>query len=436
MSTTPPDGKPLRLDEILGRLPETPALGPMVDRLIGSSLPDPSRSWAASEELGTTGGRLVDLQAVEASVGELVEAEAQRLGRQFGRVAALARAFSTGAFGAAIHVLLEESGDLEAAGRAGEAGAWADAAVRIGLEIGAPRTAEALRRLARCARAEGRLSEAASGYEEAFRRARDLGRTEDAVVAATGRGNVAVDRGRWSVAERWYHRALGLLEAAEPDGDTATVDGLRWRLFQNLGITSRELGALDDSATWYERAESESDGLDDVAARIEVQNGIGQLELARGDVRSAEVRFRRALVVLGEHRAGADPVRVAVSVNLGAALLRQGRSLEAGDVARAAEAEALRGGFLGRLPEVYRLLARVAHVRGAADAFVFLDRALELVRTRGLPALEEASTLEAYAELRSATGETAVADEAREQAKQIRQALDALPPESTEKPDE
>ncbi len=242
MSTTPPDGKPPRLDEILGRLPETPALGPMVDRLIGSSLPDPSRSWAASEELGTTGGRLVDLQAVEASVGELVEAEAQRLGRQFGRVAALARAFSTGAFGAAIHVLLEESGDLEAAGRAGEAGAWADAAVRIGLEIGAPRTAEALRRLARCARAEGRLSEAASGYEEAFRRARDLGRTEDAVVAATGRGNVAVDRGRWSVAERWYHRALGLLDAAEPDGDTATLDEPRDHV--SRARRSRRLGHL------------------------------------------------------------------------------------------------------------------------------------------------------------------------------------------------
>jgi tetratricopeptide (TPR) repeat protein len=239
---------------------------------------------------------------------------------------------------------------------------------------------------------------------------------------------VAVDRGRWAEAEEWYLRALELLDGGGPDGlSPEAARPLRWRLFQNLGITARERGVLDESDRWYRRAEEESMGLGDPAATVEVENGRGQLELARGRPRAAEVRFRAALEALTTPRA--DAVRVAVRANLGEALLRQGRALEAGVVAREAEAEAIQGRHLGRLPEVYRLLGRVARARGEAEAFVFVERALELVREAGLPPFEEALSLLAYAELREEQGEMDMAREAREGARVILDQLDVTRPE-------
>lgn len=419
----PPE--PIRVDEVLARLPDDPALRPVVDRLIAHSSVDETRSWATSGLLGTTGSRLVDIDALETGLSEVVAAEARRMERRAGVVVAIARAMAERALARAVGLMLDEAGALETEGRADEAFTWAEAAGRLGREIGDTRTAEAIRRAARAARASGRLSEAASAYEEGFTRAVDLGLIRDAVIAATGRGNVAVDRGRWSAAEGWYRRALELLDddsaSLAPDEDA----GLRWRLCQNLGITARERGALPEAAAWYDRAEIESRDLRDEAITIEIQNGLGQLDLARGDARRAEVRFRNALEVLRRSRPEADPVRVAITVNLGEALLEQGRDVEAGRVGREAEAEAVRGSFPGRLPEVYRLLARVAAAGGEHDAFVFLDRALHLVRTHGLPRLEEAWTLLAYAELRGKDGEPDLADGARREARQILEALDA-----------
>lgn len=408
----------------------------MVDHLIGSSLPDPARAWASSGELGTAGARIVDVEAVDRGVPALVEREARRLARQFERVAAVSRALADDAPEDAIERMLEESGALEDEGRSSEASAWAEAAGRLGLDIGSERTAEALRRAARCARAEGRLADAAERYVDAFGRARDRGRVEDAVIAATGRGNVAVDRGRWSEAELWYQRGLDLLSRSDTRIADAAAVALRWRLFQNLGITARERGALDDSAAWYVRAEAASMELRDPAADVEVQNGIGQLELARGEARRAEVRFRRALDALDVPGSGPDPVRVAIRVNLGEALLAQGRNLEAGDEGREAEAEAIAGPYLGRLPEVYRLLARAAHARGEEEAFVLLERALGLVRTQALPPMEEARTLMAYAELRAERGETDLAAGAREEANRILRTLEATAPEPMEDGDD
>jgi hypothetical protein len=97
--------------------------------------------------------------------------------------------------------------------------------------------------------------------------------------------------------------------------------------------------------------------------------------------------------------------RLAIMVNLGEALLLQGRSLEAGEKAREAEAEALAGSVTHRLPEVYRLLARVAHERGEGEAFVLLERSLQLIGERGLPDYEAAVTRQALGELRLAQGE-------------------------------
>jgi tetratricopeptide (TPR) repeat protein len=410
-------GEPLRLERLLGVLPDSEALRPLEDLLIRGSVPDPTRRWTASGELGTAGARLVDPDAFEEGARAWVAAETERLERRARRVVALTRALAAGEQGEVIAQLLDESGSLERDGAAAEAGRWAEAAYRLAHERGHPRAAEALRRAARCARSVGDLGRATAGYEQAWVRARDEGHRVDAVIAATGRGNVAVDRGQWTEAEHWYALALGLL--GDPDGEPVPSDeasGLRWRIFQNLGITHRERGALEEAETWYRRAEREAAAQDDRDADVEIENGRGQLDLARGSARSAELRFRRALDALSED--GSSSIRVAIRSNLAQALLAQGRALEAGSVAREAEAEALRGA-LGRLPEVYRVLARIVEARGEAEAFVFLDRALDVVRTVGLPPHEEALTLLEYAGLREREGEAEAALEARTRAERI-----------------
>jgi len=225
-----------------------------------------------------------------------------------------------------------------------------------------------------------------------------------------------VETWRWTSAGG-SRRRCALLDDAARGLPEPEARGLRWRIHQNLGITHRERGALDESELWYRRAEEASSGLDDPSAVIEIRNGRGQLALARGAAREAELHFRKSLAAL--EGAAANEVRVAVRANLAESLLRQGRVLDAGEAAREAEAEGIRGGHFHRLPEVYRVLARVARARGVPEAFVFLDRALELVREQGLPRLQEARTLSEYADLREAEGEVEAARDARVRAQGI-----------------
>lgn len=419
---------PLRLERLLAVLPDAPELRPFVEELFATSRADRERRWAASGELGTAGSRLVDVRAFEVRARAWIDAEQGRLERRLRQIGVLSDALERSDPDTVVSSLLDESEALEGEGRSREAGRWADAAFRVALDTGHPRTAEALRRSARCARSVGDLATSARSYEEAFVRAQDAARWVDAVVAATGRGNVAVDQGRWREAEAWYERALGILDAGDPQRVPA-ADGraLRWRVFQNLGITHRERGTLDDAERWYARAEAEAAGLDDPAAAVEIENGRGQLDLARGAVRSAELRFRRAIAAIQGDLSG--EIRVVIRTNLGEALLLQGNTLDAASVVREAEAEALRGLHLRRLPPVYRLLARIAHSRGEAEAFVFVDRALEIVRDSELPALERALTLVVYADLREVAGETEAAADARASADRIFEDLNVARPE-------
>lgn len=413
---------PLRLERLLDVLPDSRDLRPLVEELFASSRPDPERRWTGSGELGTAGGRLVDLGAFEDRARAWVEAEHLRLERRADAVTEVIAALQRGDSDGVVAALLDESGALEAEGHSTDAEHWASAAYGIGREAGHLRTAEALRRKARCARAKGALDASARAYEEAFVRATDFGCTRDAIVAATGRGNVAIDRGRWMEAESWYGRALAILDRDdEPLLSTQEIRALRWRVYQNFGITHRERGLLTEAESWYGKAEKEAAGLDDPAADIEIQNGRGQLDLARGAPRAAELRFRKAIEAIESGMA--HEVRVAIRTNLGEALLERGHTLDAAATLREAEAEALRGHHLGRLPAVYRLLARVAHERGEEQAFVLVDRALEIVRSAELPLLEEALTLQVYAELREAQGEPDAATEARERANRIFEGL-------------
>ena len=408
---------PLRLARLLDVLPRTAAIRPLTAGLLASSRVDETRRWSASGELGTTGGRIVDTRGFRAAADAWVEEAQARLRRQVDAVARVSVGLEAGDGSEVVAALLDHSAALERDGVPLEAEAWADAAFGAALSFGVPRVAEARRRAARCARSQGALGRARTGYEDAWRRALDAGQWEDVVVAATGRGNVAVDLGRWEEAEAWYQRGLEALGRRDHGLDELVERGLRWRVCQNLGITHRERGDLAGAASWYALAEEASRGLDDDSAVIEIGNGRGQLYLARGDLAAAEASFRAALSVMTDP--APDAIRVAVRTNLAEALLLRGHTLEAGMVAREAEEEAIRGAHVSRLPGVYRILARVVAERGEGEAFVLVDRALEIIRDAGLPPLQEALTLRTWADLREAEGEHDLASQARARAGEL-----------------
>ena len=396
-STDSPSPATVRVSELLGIFPRTLDLRPFLDLLITSSTADPDRRWTGSGALGTVGDRLVEAAEVTTATPHLGEEQARRLASLFRRAAGIVEGAARGAWEEVIEGLMEQGAAEEEWGRAKDAEQWYLAAFAVARDRGSLRAPQALRLAARSARQTGDVAVAAARYEQAWKDAGTLGRDEDRVVAAMGRGNVETDRGAWAEARTWYERALELIGAEGPPRRE------RWQAFQNLAIVARRSGDLPAARGHLERARSEGDRLADPDAEVEVENGWGQLLLAEGDARGAELHFVAALSA-----ARTSVARVAIGVNLGEALLRQGRSLEAGEMAREAEAAALAGGVTVRLPEVYRLLAQVAWDRKEGEAFVILDRALALIRERELPSFEEAQTREALGILRLEEGHPAL----------------------------
>jgi hypothetical protein len=140
--------------------------------------------------------------------------------------------------------------------------------------------------------------------------------------------------------------------------------------------------------------------------------------MALGDFSAAEAHLRRALDAATHTRA-----RVTIRLNLAETLLARDRTLDAAEQGRTAEQEAIRAGLVSKLPEVYRILGRIASADHEPDAFVLFERALELIRERGLPSVEEAMTLQAYAEHEARNGVHEVARSLRQEAVERFEAL-------------
>jgi tetratricopeptide (TPR) repeat protein len=390
----------LTLDEVRDALPELDELRPVLDHLLAHSEPDRARMWSGSGELGTVGSRLADPADLGASVEELAAAEARRLVTLYQAAARALSALAAEDRGAAAEALLDAAAAEERRERPERAEAYAAAAHRIARSERDPGPAAlALRRWARAARAQGRLPDALERYERSHEIALALRDHRGAAEAAIGAGNVLEEQGRWPEAAGWYRDALRALD----DLDEPAQE--RWHALLNLHIVARSRGALDESVPWLEAAERAS-STDPEGARPFLQNAAGQLLMAQGVVAEAEVRFRTALDVATGARA-----RVTIRLNLAECLLAQGRALDAAEHGREAEREAIRASLVPKLPEVYRLLGRIASSEGNVDAFVLFERALEIIRERALPPLEEALTLQAYAECEASRGE---ADAARQ----------------------
>ncbi|HUG36673.1 MAG TPA: hypothetical protein VML54_06970 [Candidatus Limnocylindrales bacterium] len=399
----------LTLDEAREALPELEELRPLFDHLLARSEPDEARAWSGSGRLGTVGSRLVPEGAVsESAVEDVAAAEAAGLAELYGCTARALSALASGDPPGAAEALLQAAALEERRDRPERAAAYASAAHRAVRDERDQRPAAlALRRWARASRALGDLNGALGRYARSHETAQAMADRRGAAEAAIGAGNVLEEQGQWAEAARWYKAALAELDAV---GEPAAE---RWQALLNLHIVARSSGAVDESVELLEHATNVAAEIDSEVAAPFLENAWGQLLMAQGSFPEAERRLRAAL-----DKAEGARARVTVRLNLAEALLAQGRSLDAAEHTREAEREAIRAGLVTKLPEAYRLLGRIASADGDADAFVLFERALEIIRQRGLPGLEEALTLQAYAESEARRGESESArllqDEAHE----------------------
>jgi len=377
---------PLHLDQLRDLLPDLGELRPLWEGLAERSSPDPDRVWSGSGDLGTLGSRLLDLTEVGEVAKDAAEAESARLARLYEGVAVALQKVEEGNRPEAAAAFLDAAAEQEGAERHDRAEALALAAFEVVRDLRDQTPAAlALRRAARAARSRGDLVRAATRYRRAHDLARDSFDPSGAAESAVGMGNVLEQQGAWAEAEGWYRRALASLE----DVEGATPE--RWHASLNIHITLRSRGRLEESVEWLERAEAHARILEDPDAEVYLANARGQLEMARGDFARAEEHLSRALA-----EADGALVAVVVQLNLAEVLLAQNRILEATEEAREAERRAVVRGVFTRLPEVYRLLGRIAARDGNPEAFVFFERALALVEEHDLPTLEKAMTLQAY----------------------------------------
>jgi tetratricopeptide (TPR) repeat protein len=175
---------------------------------------------------------------------------------------------------------------------------------------------------------------------------------------------------------------------------------------------------MDESVEPLDEAERVAVALGDEGAVQFIENARGQFAMARGEYDEAERHLRTAVSASSRGRA-----RVTIRLNLAETLLATGRRLDAAEEARRAEQEAIETAVADRLPEVYRLLGRIAALEGNADAFVLFERALQMIDEAGLPRVERARTLQSYAEAERHLGDPENADRLQSEADQTYDAL-------------
>ena len=386
---------PLTFDDVRRLLPELDELRPVLDHLLAGSIPDDKHRWAGSGDVETSGARLVEPDALSGAARTLADREHEHTTLLYEAVIDAIRHISRGDDGGATRAFLEAARLEEERDRPERAARYAEAAYQIAQEGGdQPTGGLALRRRARAYRTLGRLTEAERDYRRAHETANAVGDPRGSSEAAIGVGNVLQDEGRWDEAQAWYQTALATLD----DHGLETAE--RWQALLNLHVVLRSKGSVDESLRPLREAESVAAGLDDGGAIQFLENARGQWHMVQGEFAEAERCLRAAIDA--STGAGAE---VTIRLNLAETLLADDRPLEAAEEARRAEREALVARLPQKLPEVYRILGRIAASEGNPDAFVLFERALEIIATQHLPELEEAVTLQAYAYAVARSGE-------------------------------
>lgn len=407
------DMKRLTVDGLRSVLPPLDELRPLVDHLLACSSADPARAWSGSGELGTAGDRIVDAESLEDAAEKLATDEHRHLQAVYRHAAQAIAALERGDQAEAAERLLDAAALEESRDDARRAAEYADAAHGLAREAGHPGlTSLALRRRARHRRAMGLFDQAARDYAQALLFAEAAGDTRGVAEATIGVGNVLEEQGHWDQAADRYREALAALEGADPPVPE------QWHALLNLHVSLRSLGELETCIEPLEAAESVSARLGDASARPFIENARGQHQMAVGAFEAAESHLRRAV-----DSARGGRTEITSRLNLAETLFALGRPLDAAEEARRAEREAISSSTVVKLPEVYRLLGRIAASEGVTDAFVLFERALEIIEERRLPDIERAQTLQAYAEAEARVGDPETADELLKQADALYQSL-------------
>lgn len=393
--------KRLTVDGLRSVLPALDELRPLVDHLLAASKADPERAWSGSGELGTAGDRLVEADGLADAAMALAAREHEHLAAIYRETTRAIEALATDDPAGAAERLLASAALEESRDDPRRAAAYADAAARLARESGrADLTSLTLRRRARYRRSTGQFDEAVRDYTQALLFAEAAHDPRGAAEATIGVGNVLEEQGHWTASAERYRQALAILEGI--DGPAPE----RWHALLNLHVALRSTGELTACLAPLEEAESVAQELDDRSATPFLENARGQYQMALGDFGKAEAHLRRAVETAGDSRA-----EITCRLNLAETLLALGRGLDAAEEARRAEREAILSSSLRKLPEVYRLLGRIAASEGVSDAFVLFERALEIIDERKLPDIEQAQTLQAYGESESRVGDPDAAKE-------------------------
>jgi tetratricopeptide (TPR) repeat protein len=402
----------LLVERALALIPDAEEFLPFSDAVIASSRADREKRWARSGAYATLGKRVVDAERLAASIPGIVARAQSRLQELFTLVLQAIQEQQAGRPAAAAATLVR-AGELEEAERRLDR---AEAIYGMALEMSRDLREKgpqvlALRRLGRAARAAGRLDDAWEWYEQSFRLSEDAMDAAGQAVACQGLGNVSDDRGDREQARRWWERGLAIAR-------TLDDAGLEWPFYANLSVLAVHAGELDRAEALLARARERMGPGGEGGAMLYWLNNRGLLQLEQGDPAAAEATFREALEL-----AGGPFWEMTMRVNLGEALVPQGRLFEALDEARRAEEIGIVNRLIADLVDVYLLLGAVARSRCDEEGFVFYEQALSVVHERALPRKEEARVLHGYGLLHGACGRPAEARAYLEAARDVYQVL-------------
>lgn len=376
-------------------LPSKAELRPFRSLLFAVSTPNRDQHWTGAGALATWASRLVDPTEMDAGLPAVIEAEQEHIAHTYEGLQDAARALTKGEPRTAAEILLALAAREEDRDRIDLAEAYAEAACEVLGREHSRIASLARRRWARALRGIGRHADAARQYARSHEVALEVGDRRGAAEGAIGAGNTLEEEGRWHGARTWYERALEILASLDQPVPE------QWHAQLNLHVVLRSVSELERSRSYLDAAAATASLLADQSAPQHIENARGQLAMAEGDAESAILHFRDALlattVTFGT---------VVIRLNLSEALLATGRVIEAAEEARKAEVLAIQAALHIKLPEVYRMLGRIAASEGNADALVLFEHALSAIRLHELPQLERAITLQAYADAEARVGET------------------------------
>lgn len=396
------------VEALLHLVPDVDELELLRLELIRDAVPDPGWTWSSTSDVSTVDKRILSAEDVERALTKAHELMVEYAAFLHEGLRPVFRSYFAGDKDGASRHLIALGERHEASGRANGARQCYHAGFQLALPL-PDKAAQilALRRLGRVALALGDFKDATAFYERSAELAHDSQDLPGEIIARTGAGNVSMYQGRWAAGEEAYLTALSLAE----ESDELRLE--RGQLYNNLGNLHTRWGRLESSEEWHAKARVLWDGVDSP-----VDEAVWYLNL--GHLREAQDRLPEAREAYesGIRLPIPSSIKAPIAVDLAEACLRDGFVSQAEEAAKLAEEHAIASSSPHTMGYLYRSLGNLARARGQEDGFTFFEKALEIAREKGYPALE-ADTLANYADLRRKAGGVEEAEAYLERAREL-----------------